>query len=369
MKKILHIQVLPKMAGVQRVSYHILKSLSKDEYEKHILFSSDMDDENKTHCKRLFEEIGCKVIFLDSLKRSIGFHDIKAIKDIYKLCKREKYDIVHTNSTKPGIVGRIGAKLAGVPYIIHTVHGLSFHNFIGFPKWHFYWMCEMFSSMFCDKIAIVNSYYSKYFKAFQKKIITVYNGIEFPSVEPKKDIETEDKIKILFVGRLSAQKDPITMLNAFSLATKKNSNLVLTIVGDGECYEDCRKLVEEHQIQDKVRFEGWQSEVDKYYKTHDIFITTSIYEAFGLVFLDAGYYKLPTVATNVEGIPEVIEDGITGLLSNPKDIFSISETILKLANDKTLRLTFGENAHARVVENFNVVKMIDAYNRLYKEIP
>lgn len=369
MKKILHIQVLPKMAGVQWISYNILQNLSKEEYEKHILFSSDMDEENKLHCKKLFEGIGCKVFFFDSIKRSIGLQDFGAIKDIYNLCKREKYDIVHTNSTKPGVIGRIGAKLAKIPFIIHTVHGLSFHSFIGFPKWQFYWICEMISSLFCDRIALVNTYYSKYFKFFNNKILTIYNGIDFPHLEPQKINRTDTKIKILFVGRLSNQKDPMTMIKAFHLASQKNTNLELTIVGDGEFFEDCKNLVNRYNIQTKVRFEGWQNEVTKYYKTHDIFITTSIYEAFGLVFLEAGFYKLPTIATNVEGIPEVIEDGVTGYLSNPKDIENISENIIKLANDKNLREKMGENAHIRVVEKFNISKMIDAYKRLYKEYP
>ena len=355
------------MAGVQWVSYHILKSLPCEEYEKHILFSSDMDEKNKIHCKELFEGIGCKVFFLDSLKRSIGIQDIKAIKEIYCLCKKEKYDIVHTNSTKPGVVGRMGAKLANVPYIIHTIPGLAFHNFLGFPQWQFYWMCEMFSSLFSHKIAIVNKYYSRYFKLFKRKIITIYNGGVFPSQDNSIVEKSGNEIKILFVGRLSLPKDPLTMIRAFSLACSKKSDLSLTIVGDGEFFNECVKLVEELGIQDKVKFEGWKNEVVEYYKSHDLFITTSIYEAFGLVFLDAGYYKLPTIATNVEGIPEVIEDGMTGLLSAPRDIKSIANNIVKLANNTQLRQKMGGNAFNRVTELFTVEGMTDAYRKLYEE--
>lgn len=367
MKKILHIQVFPKMAGVQWISYHILKSLPNEEYEKHILFSSDMDDKNKEYCKALFEGIGCKVFFLDSLKRSIGFQDIKAIKDIYNLCKKEEYDIVHTNSTKPGIVGRIGAKLAKTPYIIHTVHGLAFHDFLAFPRWQFYWICEMFASLFCHKIVLVNKFYSKYFKFFKEKVETIYNGVVFPPKDNGHKANDGKIIKLLFVGRLSAQKDPLTMIRAFSVACIENNNLFFTIVGDGELLKKCVQLVKDLGLQDKVKFEGWRNEVNEYYKTHDLFITTSIYEAFGLVFLDAGYYALPTVATNVEGIPEVIEDGVTGLLAEPRDIKGIAHNIIKLASNHQIRKNMGENAFRRVTKLFNIDRMTESYKRVYEK--
>lgn len=326
-----------------------------------------MDSVNKNYCKTQFEKIGCRVIFLDSLKREIGVHDVKAFKDIYNLCKREKFDIVHTNSTKPGIIGRIAAKMANTPKVIHTVHGLAFHEFLKFPKWQFYWLCEMVASPFCDKIAFVNRYYTKYFKWFKKKTEVIYNGIDFSLLPPPERLEyNKRKVKLLFVGRLSEPKDPITMLSAFKIAHKCCHNLTLTIVGDGELGKDCKKYVEDNDLINYVKFEGWQNDVTRYYQSHDIFITTSIFEAFGLVFLDAGFYKLPTVATNVEGIPEVIEDKITGFLSPPKDVNKMAENILKLASDEDLRGLLGENARKRVLSKFTSEKMVDSYKELYE---
>ena len=161
MKKILHIQVLPKLSGAQKVSLDILRSLPT-EYDKYILFGDLLDSGDKADCIKQFEKVGVKVLLLSELKREICWNDIHAFWKIFKLCKKEKFDIVHTNSTKPGIIGRIAATLAGVPLVIHTVHGLAFHQFMKFPRWHFYWLCEMFASLFCDKIILVNQYYSKY---------------------------------------------------------------------------------------------------------------------------------------------------------------------------------------------------------------
>jgi glycosyltransferase involved in cell wall biosynthesis len=180
MKKILHIQVLPKLTGVQRISLNILKNLSCNKYDKYILFSNNgIDDSLKSICREAFEQAGVKVLFSHALNREIGLRDVNAFIEIYKLCKQEKFDIVHTHSTKPGIIGRIAATLAHVPCVIHTVHGLAFHDFVKFPKWYFYWICEMVASFFCDTIVIVNNYYRKYFKLFRSKVVVIYNGVDF----------------------------------------------------------------------------------------------------------------------------------------------------------------------------------------------
>ena len=94
------------------------------------MFGNFLDSGDKEDCIKQFEKAGVKVFLLDELKREICWSDITAFRKIYSLCKREKFDIVHTNSTKPGIVGRIAATLAGVPFVVHTVHGLAFHRFL-----------------------------------------------------------------------------------------------------------------------------------------------------------------------------------------------------------------------------------------------
>jgi hypothetical protein len=185
-KKILHIQVLPILSGVQRISLEILQGLPSAQYEKYIVFSNDtVDEKMKNDCIETFTKSGIKVIVLKHLYRKINLQDIAAFKEIYQLCKKEKFDIVHTHSTKPGIVGRIAAKLAGVPLVIHTVHGLAFHKYVKFPRWQFYWLCEMIASIFCNRIILVNNYYSKYFRFFRNKTITVYNGVDFSSYQDK----------------------------------------------------------------------------------------------------------------------------------------------------------------------------------------
>ena len=177
--KIIHLQVIPKLSGVQRVSLEIMKQLPDSLYDKYILFGITKDCGDKEECLREFREAGCHIIIFPYMKREIGWNDFNAMLELYRLFRREKFDIVHTNSTKPGFIGRIAATVAGVPYVIHTVHGLAFHKFLTLPVWLFYWSCEMFASIFCDKIVLVNHHYMKYFKVFRYKFEIIYNGIDY----------------------------------------------------------------------------------------------------------------------------------------------------------------------------------------------
>mgnify|MGYP001777075423 CR=1 FL=1 len=367
--KILHIQVLPKLSGVQKVSLEIFKKLSNDKYDKYILFSDSLDCGDRTECIKEFEDTGAKVLFSKHLKREIGISDFPALIEIFKLCKREKFDIVHTNSTKPGIIGRIAAYLAGVPLVVHTIHGLSFHKFVKFPLWQFYWACEMFASIFCHKIVIVNKYYTKYFKWFKNKTCTVYNGVDystFPAMNTDDNTKINGKVNILFVGRLDKPKNPLQLLETARRLRSTQPNVHFCLVGDGEYMEQCRNFISSNHLEDYVSLEGWRTNVYDYYQRSDIFAVPSIYEAFGIMFLEAGYYKLPVCSTTAEGIPEVVINNTTGLLCEPNDVDAFTNNLALLIDDTKLRKQMGNSGHIHVIKNFDSSRMVDKYLKIYE---
>lgn len=365
-KKILHILVLPKLAGSQRISLSLLKGLSNNEYQKYVLFSNDVVDfELFSKCKKEFEDANVTVLISRNMYRKIGKKDVLALLEIYRLCKKERFDVVHTHSTKPGFIGRIAATLAHTPIIIHTVHGLAFHKYIRFPIWQFYWLCEMVASFFCTKIVLVNAYYKKYFKFFQSKLLTIYNGIDF-NILDFKNKKCCKIIKVLFIGRLDTPKDPLTLLQAAKEVIKEEPETCFTLVGDGDMYKDCEIFIKNNHLEQNIILTGWQSDITKYYITHHIFISSSIYEAFGLMFIEAGYYKLPVVTTNVEGIPEVIENMVTGLLSPPRCPQLLAKNVLYLIRNEEQRKYMGENGYKRVTSLFDIKQMKEKYYKLYQ---
>lgn len=140
----------------------------------------------------------------------------------------------------------------------------------------------------------------------------------------------------------------------------------MTIVGDGEKYEECKDFILANNLSGVINMVGWQSDTSKFYASHDLFVMSSIYESFGLIFLEAGYYNLPIVATNVEGIPEVVENGVTGLLSNPLDPEKLAENILILKNDPQLRKSMGDAGFHKVTTTFAAEIMADNYLTAYQ---
>ncbi len=365
MKKILHIQLYCKMSGVQKISYEILKNIG-EEYEKTILFSEEKCIGNMQETLSAFSDMGINVVFSKAMKHRINIiYDLKAIWEIYRFCKQNEFDIVHTNSSKPGIVGRIGATLAGTPMVVHTVHGTSFTPGMAWYKWVFYYLCEYIASFFCDKIILVNQYYKKYYWYSKNKVKTIYNAIDYD--ELKKGVRTQDySVKLLYVGRLDKQKNPLFMLKAFELARKKEPKLELTIVGDGELMDACKLYVKKVGLSEAVRFVGWTNNPSDYYTKSDIFISTPRYEAFGLTFLEAGFYSLPVISVEIEGIPEVVIDGKTGLLGKVNDAKDIAKKILILSGDLNLRKKMGDEAHEYVLNHFSLIDMVDEYKKIYQ---
>ncbi|MEQ5196998.1 glycosyltransferase, partial [Klebsiella pasteurii] len=173
-----------------------------------------------------------------------GFHDIFAFNELFKIFKKYQFDIVHTNSTKPGFIARISARLAGIKKIIHTVHGISFHKNTPFISRLLFYIVEIISLHFGHFNVTVNQFYLRYYKIFpSKKSFCIYNGLDFSKLDNNNKNIFYSNINLLFVGRLDKQKDPLTLINAFYLCHKRYNNLILHIVGDGELFDKCINLI------------------------------------------------------------------------------------------------------------------------------
>ncbi|MEZ9145901.1 glycosyltransferase family 4 protein [Vibrio sp. 10N.286.52.C3] len=364
MPKILHIQVQPKLAGAQQISFDILSNLPED-YDKHILFG---EVENNEEVVSKFSEVGVTVHFVEDLKRDIGIWDISALLSIFKLIRSNRFDIVHTNSSKPAIIGRIAAFFAGVDKIIHTVHGISFHDNSSFIKKNIFRIIDVNSAFFGTKTVLVNKFYSKYYRSDFFNTSTIYNGVDF------KKLTVADKSKdgittIGFLGRMSKQKDPMTFVNTACHIIKSRDirNVRFIMAGDGDLRNECMALVKALGIQDFFEFPGWIDDKSEFFNGIDILFQPSLWEAFGLNLVEAGYFSIPCVASNVEGIPEVVLDNHTGILSNPKNITNFSISLELLIFNQEKRFELGVNARNHVKDNFSVGEMISKYISLYEE--
>ncbi|ELW1717338.1 TPA: glycosyltransferase family 4 protein [Vibrio cholerae] len=366
-KKIAHVVVTPVMAGAQKVCFEILNSLSEEQYERYLICGLDNYVENTSFFNR-FENIGITIIKVPTLKRDIGKHDLSCFFDLIKIFRQHRFDIVHTHSTKAGVVARIAAKISNTNRVIHTVHGISFHRYETTIKRFFYYVVELFSSLFSNDIITVNNYYKKYYRFLPfVNLETIYNGICFDTFEVSK--VKDSTINILFLARLDLQKNPFFLINAIEKIKDEslgNLNIKVRIVGDGPLKEELVAYVEKLGLNNFITFKGWTDDVSYEFSRADIFCVPSNYEAFGLVFLESAYFEIPTVTTCVEGIPEVVVHNKTGLLCQPNDIDSLSSALLCLINDDQLRKNLGRKAKKHAL-NFSVSNMVGAYASLYNK--
>lgn len=363
--KVAHVQVLPILSGVQNISLEIFSALDNDIYEKY-LFCSDDVMETKEFTRR-FEEQHVKIVRLPSLKRELGRHDWTAIKDFYRIFLNGKFDVVHTHSSKPGVVARIAARLAGIPFVVHTVHGVAFHANEPLLKRFVFFAAEFFASLFGHYVTSVNGYYSKYFR-YLRHFQIIYNGVDTQVDEVERSVEKFNR-RILYLSRLERAKDPMTLLAAVLILREqyRREDFFLTVAGDGELMENARKYVVDNQLDECVEFLGWVEAKEQVYSNADIFCVPSIFEAFGLVFAEAGLYGLPTVSTNVEGIPEVVLDGKTGFLVESKRPEKLAEKLNYLLDNPDVCLRLGAEARKLVISRFGKEKMTREYIELYEK--
>ncbi|WHR51324.1 glycosyltransferase family 4 protein [Vibrio furnissii] len=363
--KIVHVQVTPKLSGVQQVSLDILKGLCDDYYDKYIICGKL--DKNSKQFVYEFEKANVHIIEVEEMLRDIGFKDVRLFFKLYSLFREYKFDIVHTNSTKPGVVARIAARLSGVKKVIHTVHGISFHRNITPIKRFFYFFIEYFSCLFGHVNVVVNKHYLKYYPLLNNKVI--YNGVDFSGFSINKK-ESNDLI-VAFMARLDEQKNPLLFIEAINELFKIDldlSKVKFVIAGDGDLRTDCQELIEKYDLSSSVEMKGWIYNKSEFLSSVDIICQPSNWEAFGLIFVESAYFNIPAIGSDVEGIPEVIDDGLTGFIFPSGDVIQLRNKIKYLIVDEKLREELGKNAYKRCLDNFEVNIMLKKYIEIYEKV-
>lgn len=140
------------------------------------------------------------------------------------------------------------------------------------------------------------------------------------------------------------------------------------VIGEGEEKKNLERLAQDLKIDDRAFFPGAIPDARRYFKNFHIFVLPSLSEAFGITILEAMSQKIPVIATNVGGIPEIIEDENTGILVPPKEPLILAQAIERLITDEELRLRLGEEGYRRYKENFTLENMCIKTKTLYRMI-
>ena len=358
--------------GTQKHVIDIAKKIDKSEFKIDLIYS--------TRRNKNFIPVGNDVFnntYGLPISRSGSISDIANILRIRKIIKQNNYDIVHCHSTKAGFVGRLAAFISNHPNVVYSPHGFMFCDTRIQLRRLSYLMLEKYLGYITNKIIAVSGSERdlalKHNIVPNKKIITLYNSIDpsdyddhnYVNKVPEKMLQKNSEIILGTVGRLYYQKDPITLIKSFKIINDNFPNTKLVFVGDGPLFDKCQRLINELDLQDKIKLEGFQKNSKDYYKMFDVFILSSHYEGLPYALLEAMIMGIPSVGTDVVGIKDLIVNGETGYLVNEEDHVGLANAVINLLENPHLLSVFSENAKRITKSNFNFNEGIKEYEEFY----
>ncbi len=363
-KRLLHLQLLPLMSGVQRFSLHLLSALPKDEYEVYVASApgGPFVDAVKTR--------GWNYLPIRSLRHPISPWDIVSFLEIYLLFRRYRFDIVHTNSSKTGLLGRIAARMAGVPLVVHTSHGTSFQPHHPAPLYRLYAFLEKLGNRFGDYNIFVN--HSDRLKCLEmgllpeSKAITIYNAMPEDSFKHIQRTRGDDSSFIIgSTIRFSEQKNVINLILAACKACARFEQLKFIILGDGEHFALCKRIVASHRLTERIILPGWDSEVTPWLGTFDASILFSRWEAMPFSIIEAMHASLPVIGSDIPSIRELVDDSV-GWLVPLDDEEALITTLITVASSPEIAREKGKMAQTKIRCMCSYPTMISSYRRIYE---
>jgi len=303
--------------------------------------------------------------------------DFLAFFRLIRLMKRHKYHIVHTHSSKAGIIGRWAAWAAGIPVIIHTVHGWGHHDHQHLLVRKFYILLEKITLKITDQLIAVSE--KNIFKGVDdgigqlKNYSVIRSGIELERFgHPLVDKQTmrnqlglpSDAIIIGTVTRLSSQKAPLDFIQAATILAQKLKKVYFVVVGDGPLRDAVVKKAKANKIDKKIILTGLRRDIPELMNCFDIFVLSSLWEGLPRVIPQAMASGLPVIATAIDGSAEIIQHERNGLLVPPGKPACIANAVMKILNSPDLGNKLTEEAYKSINE-YSAQKMVERIEKLY----
>jgi len=343
-------------------------------------------EDNEADMSYLYRKKSVHPITIPELYRGIHlWKDAVAFLKLFLIIRRIKPDIVHTHMSKVGTLGRVAAKFAGTPKIVHTYHGHIFSGYFGAISTKFFILINKVLNFFTTKIitisqAVKDEICNKYKIANPAKTEIIHLGIEtrdYLNLDQckgllRRDLKAgEDDVLIAFVARLIPIKNCEMLLEVARKIVEKYKKVKFLIVGDGECKPEVEAYLEKFGLRDKILLLGWRDTLTEIYSDIDIAVLTSLNEGTPVSLIEAMLAGKPAVATNVGGVKDVITDNATGFLVPLNDVENFISKLSKLIENKALRVKMGQAAKKDILSRYDsktlTQNMSDFYLKLVQK--
>jgi glycosyltransferase involved in cell wall biosynthesis len=307
--------------------------------------------------------------------------DVLALVEIYCFIKKNRIQIVHTHSSKAGILGRLAAKLVRVPIIIHTVHGWSFNDYQPASINYLYVFLEKICATFTNKIIVVSRFDQdkglKNLIGRKSQYVLIRYGLE---VQVFKDTRKRNEVRKslglsdtdLVVGMVACfkpQKAPLDFIELASLIKRDFPDTKFLLVGDGGLRKKIDFRIKQLNLEGQVILTGWRNDIPLILSGLDVLVLTSLWEGLPIVVLEAMAAGVALVVTNTGGIGEVVINGKGGYLVAPHDILSMQNRLGELISSLPKRDEFVRRSRGAIdTEEFLLSNMVKKTTRIYSNL-
>jgi|GEM_PF-515266 len=375
-KRVLHIHTLPVISGSGLNTWYSMCGQRDAGYEVELACAGG------GQLLDLVRQQGMGVHELRHMVRSVHpLHDVLVIGELWQLMRRGRYHLIHTHNSKAGIVGRIAAKLAGVPVVVHTYHSCVF-AYPHLPRWRryvFLWM-ERAVTPLTDYFIVISEALHEAFVAAKitppDRVAVIYSGIEVTQFQQAGDTNglrhelglSPQDIVLGTVARLDVGKGHEELLDVMARVAPRYAQVKLLCIGDGPLRAHLDAQIQRRGLRDCVRLVGERRDIAQLTHVFDIAVLASHYEGMGRVLLEAQAAGKPVVATRAGGIPDIVNDGETGYLVPPGASDAFAAAVERLVADAALRQRMGAAAARWVTERFSSRRMCEQIQALYARL-
>jgi glycosyltransferase involved in cell wall biosynthesis len=301
--------------------------------------------------------------------------DIKAFIALVREIRSFKPHVIHTHTAKAGFLGRIASIVSLQPAIrVHTFHGHLLNGYFGTFKRSLVVIAEKFLALFTHQLLAVGDKVRQDLLnagiGSKDKFGLMPPGLAIAVLPDRNESRIalnlpSNSLQCAFIGRVTQIKRPDRFLDVVSEIKKRGVDLDFFIAGDGELLETCRERIKKENL--PVTILGWQSDIERVLSSADMVVLTSDNEGTPLSLIQAGMAGLPVVTTNVGSVPEVVLDGVTGIVTE-LGVQEIANALEKFVNDSVLRTKLGVAAQEFTMSNFGVNRLVRDHEELYKNL-
>jgi len=379
--KVVHVVTRLDLGGAQQNTLATVSHLDRRRFEPALVCGpgGTLDAEARA-LESLEPPAGLR--FIDDLVREISpVRDLLAFFRLWGLFCEARPDVVHTHSSKAGILGRLAAALAGVPHVVHTFHGFGFHDRMRPATRRLFVGLERLAARYAERLVFVSRANMRQARELgigdPSRYVLIRSAVrlsDFPARVPDRGAkraelgaEPGDRL-VVGVGNLKPQKNAGDFLRVAAKVWSKVPDSRFVFIGDGPLRAELEARVSALGLTGRVRFLGWRRDIPEVLAVADVFLLTSLWEGLPRALVEAMRSGLPCACYAADGVGDVLEDGVNGFCSAPGDWQALSAKVERLLADPESARRLGARARESISDEFDIDAMVRRQEELYLEL-